>query len=378
MAPACFSESKSSKNPEVSASFRHQFTVSRIIDDQAALAGFLSGGTNGTPVAIDTEADSLHRYRESLCLVQFAHGKECVLIDPLAIDDLGPLVECLGKCETWMHGADYDMTMLQRAFGVLPPMVWDTQIGARLLGHRKFGLGDLVEHFFGVKLSKSSQKADWGRRPLSEEMIEYALNDVRYLLPMGERIVADLKERGRYEWFVESCRAARDRVLERDDSREEAWRIKGAGKLDRRGLAFLKELWHWRDEEARSWDRPSFMVANNRDLIQWSTELSAGRKVELPKHFRSGRIRRFMAAVKRARALPPEQLPERPQGKRRRRNAAFEQRLDALIAARETAAASLDIESSLIAPRSILEQLAAEEAQPADLLLDWQLHCLDL
>ena len=350
----------------------------RIIDDRVALAGFLSGGANGKPVAIDTEADSLHRYRESLCLVQFAHGEKCVLIDPLAIDDLGPLAECLARCETWMHGADYDMTMLQRAFGVLPPMVWDTQIGARLLGHRKFGLGDLVEHFFGVKLSKSSQKADWGRRPLSEEMIEYALNDVRYLLPMGERIVAELKERGRYDWFVESCRAARERVLERDDSREEAWRIKGAGKLDRRGLAFLKELWHWRDEEARSWDRPSFMVANNRDLLQWSIDLAAGRKVEFPKHFRSGRIRRFMSAVKRARALPPEQLPERPQGKRRRRNAAFEQRLDALIAARNTAASSLDIEPSLIAPRSILEQLAAEEAQPADLLLNWQLHSLNL
>jgi ribonuclease D len=342
------------------------------------LAEFLSGGSDGAPVAIDTEADSLHRYRESLCLVQFAMGEDCVLIDPLAIDDLEPLAECLGHCETWMHGADYDMTMLQRALGVVPPMVWDTQIGARLLGHRKFGLGDLVEHYFGVKLSKSSQKADWGRRPLSEKMIEYALNDVRYLLPMGERIVAELKERGRYEWFVESCRAARERVLERGDSRDEAWRVKGAGKLDRRGLAFLRELWQWRDEEARSWDRPSFMVANNRDLLQWSIDLAAGRRVELPRHFRSGRVRRFFAAAKPARALDDSQLPERPRGRRRKRGPSFDQRLESLIAVRDSAASSLDIEPSLIAPRSVLEQLADEEARPDELLLDWQRQCLQL
>jgi len=352
--------------------------VSRIIDDREALAGFLSGGRDGTVVAVDTEADSLHRYRESLCLVQFALGEDCVLIDPLAIDDLAPLAECFSKCETWMHGADYDMTMLQREFGVLPPVVWDTQIGARLLGLRRFGLGDLVEHYFGVRLSKSSQKADWGRRPLSETMIEYALNDVRYLLPMGERIVEELRACGRYDWFVESCQAARARVLGRDDSRDEAWRIKGSGKLDRRGLSFLRELWNWRDAEAKVWDRPSFMVANNRDLVQWSTDLAAGRRIRLPRHFRPNRIRRFDAAVERAENLSEEQLPTRPQGKRRRRNSTFDQQLDSLLAKRDAAAASLDIEGSLVAPRSVLEQLAAEEAAPPDVLLDWQRECLGL
>ncbi len=84
-----------------------------------------------------------------------------------------------------MHGADYDMTMFKRQFGKLPAVVYDTQIGARLLGVRRFGLGDLVNHYFGVELSKSSQKADWGKRPLSPKMIEYALNDVHYLLGNG-------------------------------------------------------------------------------------------------------------------------------------------------------------------------------------------------
>lgn len=342
------------------------------------LEGFLSAGRNGGGVAIDTEADSLHRYRESLCLVQFARGGDCVLIDPLAIGDLSPLVDYLAGTEAWMHGADYDMTMLQREFDSLPPVVWDTQIAARLLGMRRFGLADLVEHYFDVKLSKGSQKADWGRRPLSSDMIEYALNDVRYLLPMGERVAAELRERGRYEWFVESCHAARRRVLERDDDREEAWRVRGSGKLDRSGLAFLRELWHWRDHEARTWDRPTFMVATNRELIEWSAALAGRRRVDPPHHYRAERIRRFHAAIEKVRALDPAELPDRVRGKRRKRNSAFERRLDALVGIRDATAGQLDIEPSLIAPRLVLEQLAADEAGPSEVLLTWQQQCLNL
>jgi ribonuclease D len=352
--------------------------VAPILEDRSALEAFLASGAAGNGVAIDTEADSLHRYRESLCLIQFARGSECVLIDPLAITDLSPLVAYLAGTEAWMHGADYDMTMLQRAFGSLPPAVWDTQIAARLLGMRRFGLADLVEHYFGVKLSKGSQKADWGRRPLSPDMIEYALNDVRYLLPMGERVVAELQQRGRHAWFVESCQAARQRVLERDDSRDEAWRVRGSGKLDRVGLAFLRELWHWRDLEAKNWDRPSFMVTTNRELIEWSASLAAGRRIDLPHHYRQDRVRRFREAVERVRALTSTDLPDRPRGKRRKRNSSFDQRLDALVATRDRRAHALDIEPSLIAPRSSLEQIAAEEADPDSLLLDWQRGLLGL
>ena len=136
------------------------------------------------PCAVDTEADSLHRYSESLCLIQFAIGEEIELIDPLAVEDLKPLMDFLHGRIVWMHGADYDMTMFKREFNDIPDEVHDTQIGARLLGLRQFGLGNLVEHYFEVVLPKTSQKADWGKRPLSEKMITYALDDVRYLIEM--------------------------------------------------------------------------------------------------------------------------------------------------------------------------------------------------
>lgn len=351
-----------------------------MVSSRAALVELLDSvrSSGSGPCAIDTEADSLHRYRESLCLVQFACGGIHELIDPLAIGDMSPLVAYLADSEAWMHGADYDMTMLQRELGVVPAAVWDTQIGARLLGFRRFGLADLVAHYFGVVLSKSSQKADWGKRPLSEKMVEYALNDVRYLLPMGERIVGDLRERGRHAWFVESCEAARRRVLERDETREEPWRIQGCGRLDRRGLAFLKAIWEWRDQEAKAWDRPCFMVAPNKELIEWSLELAANRKIGLPRHFRSDRRSRLLAAIEQARQLGPEDWPERPRSRRRKRDPLFEKRLDALVKQRNASAEAHDLDPSLIAPRMALETLAAEEAAPEDLLLAWQRSCLGI
>lgn len=328
--------------------------------------------------AVDTEADSLHRYRESLCLIQFAVDERCVLIDPLAISDLSSLSGFLDRSVVWMHGADYDMTMLKRQFGSIPATVYDTQIGARLLGARRFGLADLVSHYFGIELSKSSQKADWGKRPLSEKMIEYALNDVRYLMPMGDMIVADLRARGRFEWFDESCVAARRKVLERDECREEAWRIQGSGRLDRRGLALLRAVWQWRDAEAEAWDRPSFMVATNRQLVEWAIVLSEGGQLTLPPYFRPDRVRRLREALAVVEAMPESDYPERPRGIRRRRDAGFDRRLDSLIKTRDSVSQELDIDGSLIAPRAALESIAAEEASPEELLLVWQRGCLGL
>lgn len=338
-----------------------------------------SRGEAEMPVcAIDTEADSLHRYRESLCLVQFADRGESVLIDPLAIKDLEPLGDFLAASTVWMHGADYDMTMFKREFGRLPAVVYDTQIGARLLGARRFGLGDLVKEYFGVELSKTSQKADWGKRPLSSKMIEYALNDVYYLLDMGDMIVTRLRDLGRHDWFEESCVAARQKVLDRDDTKDEMWRIQGSGKLDRRGLACLRELWQWRDAEAKAWDRPSFMVLPNRQLLEWSHDLSSGKSITLPNHFRPDRIKRFKTTVARVEALKEADWPERPSTKRRKRDRDFDRRLDALLADRDRAAAKFHIEGSLIAPRAVLESIAAKDDEAFSLLLRWQRECLGM
>ena len=350
-----------------------------MIVSEVELSEFLSQcDTENVICAVDTEADSLHRYSESLCLVQFSDGKRHVLIDPLAIDDMSSLTSYLKNATCWMHGADYDMHMLRQNLDVIPPVVFDTQIGARLLGVRKFGYGDLVMHYMDVHIEKTSQKADWAKRPLTPIMADYALNDVIYLLPMADKIVEQLKAKGRYEWFVESCEAARAKSMERVVEKTDRWRIKGSGKLDPKGLNLLKALWEWRDVEAAEWDRPSFMVTGNKQLIEWVNTVLAGGKPFLPKHFRTNRVKKFHQALKLAATVPESELPQRIRGERRRKDKDFDNRLDVLIAKRNTVAEELDIDGSLIGARASLEALAANQEGAENLFLNWQRELLGI
>ena len=182
----------------------------RMITTSSELAGLLDElPSNGPPYAgIDLEADNLHRYAEQLCLIQISTGTKVVLVDPLEVKDLSPLKEYLNHNGIWMHGADFDMTLLRREFGTLPHMIYDTQIAARLLGILRFSYANLVEQFFEVQLCKASQKENWGQRPLPEKMCEYASNDVRYLLPLADQLEERLRKSERFDWFVESCGAA--------------------------------------------------------------------------------------------------------------------------------------------------------------------------
>jgi ribonuclease D len=350
-----------------------------MITTSAELAGLLDAlPSNGPPYAgIDLEADNLHRYAEQLCLIQITDGRTVVLVDPLEVEDLTPFREYLASTPVWMHGADFDMTLLRREFGVLPKMIFDTQIAARLLGILRFSYANLVEQFFEVQLCKASQKENRGRRPLPPKMCEYAMNDVRYLLPLAEILERDLHAKERYEWFRESCEAAMDRVMERDGEREDPWRIRGAGKLDRHALCYLRALWVWRDHEAREWDRPPFMVVRNQQLTDWSDALAGGGKIEFPRNVRGARAGRLNSAIEEARQIPKAEWPERRKGSGRRWDSAQEKRFDALARKRDEAAAGLAIEPSVIAPRAALEQIAWD-ADPSEHLLGWQRSLLGL
>ncbi len=333
---------------------------------------------NGDFRAMDLEADSLHRYSEKMSLVQFTDGENHQLIDPLAIEDMQPLKDFLKTGKLWMHGADYDIVLMRRDLDIVPPMIYDTQIGARLLGVQKFGYGGLVEHYCGVEISKSLQKTDWAKRPLTEMMREYAINDVLYLKPIVEKILEGLHEKGRYDWFVESCEQAREKVLDRPMAKEDPWRISGSGKLQARGLAYLRSLWYWRDEEAKLWDKPTFMVCGNKQLIAWALDIVGGKTPVLPKHFRSTRRRSFAEAVEEAKSLSDELCPQRPKPKGKRvKDASFDKRVEEMLAKRDAVATELDIDSSLLINRALLESIAAREVKGSDVLMKWQSDVLE-
>jgi ribonuclease D len=145
-------------------------------------------------IAVDTEGDSLHCYFEKLCLIQLSVADQDLIVDPLSGIDFRRFTEFLHERTAVFHGCDYDLRMLRRGAGFFPGPIFDTYLAARLLGIKEVGLASLVKTFFGLDLPKSSQKANWARRPLTPVMLDYAINDTKYLLPLAHRLETQLRE----------------------------------------------------------------------------------------------------------------------------------------------------------------------------------------
>jgi ribonuclease D len=321
---------------------------------------------------LDTEADSLHHFREKVCLLQVACAGHFALVDPLAISDMTPLLDLLNLGELWFHGADYDLTLLQRTYGWKPLKMRDTQIAARLVGHRHFGLAALVKDMVGIELSKASQKADWSRRPLPDVMLRYAVDDVRYLLFIADRLLGELRAQNREEWFVESCLDLQADVAERLVApKEEPWRVQGSGRLQPRGLAFLREAWIWRESIAEERDLPCFRVMSNKQMLAYAEDFERGVEVSAPAGWRPRWKKAFSEVLKEALALPIGECP--PRMKRPKSRFGEEERalVDRLCGARDQVANGLEIESSLLGSRGTLEQVVAAKSAEG-LMMGWQ------
>jgi len=348
--------------------------------EEAALQEFLAGCPTGISCCVDTEADSLYSYREKVCLIQFGCGDHLALIDPLTIKDMTPLLDFLDQAsQVWMHGADYDMSILNRTYKRVPDPVFDTQIAARLLGWRTFGLAHLIEDLLKVKLSKQSQKKNWGERPLPEKMLTYAANDVRYLQPLIEIFEQRLHEAGRWEWFLQSCGAARRQVLSRPEkSRDDMWKIPGWGKVSARGLAYLREIWLWRDGMASRRDKPPFKIISNDQILTMSVSLADGKSAALPPRFRPGQRDRFEQGVAKAKAIPDDELPKWERKKRLAKANDWERVFKEIRSARDQAAEDYDLDPSIISSKACLERYAFAKAENRtselrnELFLPWQ------
>ena len=323
-------------------------------------------------VGLDTEADSLHCYFEKLCLVQLSLPGHDVLIDPLAGFSLAPLYDALKDKELILQGADFDLRLLRRSGGMDVERVFDTVIAARLTGKLEFSLAALVSQYFGITLAKSSQKENWARRPLTEKMSAYAINDTRFLLPLAGKLEHELHALGRWEWFVQSCaKAVQGAKITRERDTENLWRISGSVDLRGRSSALLRALWTWRDEEARAGDRPSFHVLRNEELLDAARRIDAGESVSY-RHFSPGRAKRFHAIVEAALALPQSEWPVPVRKPRVRPTPEEEKRFHELKKKRDAAAAQQNLDPSLIAPKATLEALASDPGSVEERLLPWQ------
>ena len=344
-----------------------------MIQTRTALADLAARIAAADRVGIDTEADSLHCYREKVCLVQVGLPGADALVDPLADLDLVPLLDALAGAEMVMHGADFDLRMLYRLGLGTPARVFDTLIAARLTGAPRYGYAALVAEHFEVTLPKGQQKANWAQRPLGPALARYARNDTHYLLPLAERLERRLEDLGRLAWFEQSCRRATDAarvVRERDPETE--WRVRGSHVLGPRASAVLRALWHWRETEARRIDRPPFHILSNADLVGAAQHFDRGETAP-PRYLRGARRARFSRAADDALALDRAQWPERLAVKARPRfTKTQEKRVAALKQQRDRAAKELAIDAELIAPRAALERIAVEGDDGLAALLPWQ------
>ena len=342
-------------------------------------------------IALDTEADSLHNYFEKVCLIQLSIEGQHYLVDPLSDLHLSVFTEALAEKPLILHGGDYDLRMLRVSLGFRPRRkVFDTMIAAQLLGIEQISLAALIERYFGIMIAKEGQKSDWSRRPLSEKQLRYAISDTRFLEPLAERLGRELSERERMDWHKESCRAmvessGHDRL--RDP--EQAWRIKGSGRLTSRQLAYLRELWHWREQHARRANVPSFKIFSNQqllELVQWLDShptVPLDQEPKLLGNIRAARLRTLEEAIARVAGMNPAQWPER---KRHERPAVptadVAERIDALRVECARIAKDLGILAATLAPRAALEAIAlslprtVDEIMESGGLLRWQANLI--
>jgi len=319
-------------------------------------------------VGVDLEADSMYHFKEKVCLIQMAAPNINVLIDPLAVEDLSllkPIFKRSDICKIF-HGADYDVRSLYRDFCITIDNLFDTELASRFLGFAESGLEAVLKKKFDVTLDKKFQRKDWSRRPLPPDMIAYAAEDARYLLPLAESLKAELDEKNRLEWVYEECELL-SKVRPNSVNNQPLYlNFKGAGKLDSRSLAVLEALLGFRREIARIKDKPLFKIFGNRSLF----ELAGKKPLNLKQLEKTGALsarqirmygRGLLTVMQDAMSLSEDELPVYPRKKKARRvSLAVAGRVKAIKNWRDKQAQRLAIDPALICSKALISAVAVQ------------------
>lgn len=313
-------------------------------------------------LAIDLEANSMHAYRERVCLMQVSTAVSDYIIDPLIDADWEPFGEIIAdpNVEKVFHAAEYDLILLKREHDWQINNLFDTMWAARILGYERYGLANMIEQFYGVKLDKKYQRSNWCKRPLSPEQLAYAQNDTHYLFNMRDRLETELREANRWEEaqhiFAEQTIVT---LPDTDFDPNGFWSISGCSDLSNRQQAILKALYIFRDKQAQRRDQPVFKVFNDRTLLELA-DYNPRSEQEMRSIYgmSRGQIRRYgsrlLAVINSARNDPPP-----PRRKRKPRpSEAVSERYDRLHTWRKETAQARGVESDVIISRDALWNIA--------------------
>jgi len=320
-------------------------------------------------LAVDTESNSLYAYQEQVCLIQFSTPQEDFLVDPLALDDLSPLEPLFAdpQIEKIFHAAEYDLITLKRDFHFDFENLFDTMVAARILGWEEIGLGSILKAEFDVVLDKRYQRANWGRRPIPADMMDYARLDTHYLIPLRYRMKSELKSIGRWPLAKEDF--ARLRYVngrDPDDLPEPCWRVRGAYDLNPQQAAVLLKLCYYRNEVARSINRPVFKVISDKTLLAVAeacprTEAGLQEVAHLSRKQYERHAEGLLKAVREGLAAKPAHPPRSP-----RPDDDFLARLDALRSWRKETGKELQVKSDVILPRDVMNKIASKNPGSED------------
>ncbi|MDQ3489239.1 MAG: HRDC domain-containing protein [Acidobacteriota bacterium] len=334
-----------------------------LIADEESLGRLVQELSRHPIVAVDTESNSLHAYRERVCLIQFSTPVDDFILDPIKVKDLQPLAPLFANPaqQKVFHAAEYDIICLRRDYQFDFRNLFDTMSGARSLGWPQVGLAAILETRFAVTMNKKFQRADWGRRPLTSEQLDYARLDTHFLLALRDLQLQTLTSAG--HWPEAEEEFERIASLRSDGEAPSApsaafWRVKGARDLAPAQAAVLQELFAYRDEQARRIDRPLFMVMGDATLLELarraprrSQDLAAVPGMTPDQIRRHGpAVLRAIEQGLRAPAPRPPQVEREPDEVR--------DRYDRLHTWRKERARKRGVESDVILPRRALIDLA--------------------
>lgn len=349
-----------------------------LVDSSAALDAMVEDLRRQSILGVDTESNSLFAFRERVCLVQIATPQRDYLVDPLALADLAPLglVFANPEIEKIFHAAEYDLLTLKRDYGFSFANLFDTMQAARILARPKIGLGDLLAEEFGVEQVKKHQRADWGQRPLVEGMLEYAQQDIHFLVELRNRLKPQLEETGRWPLAAEDFqRLAQANGVPPNTPELNIWRMKGVRDLSPQQCAILQRLAAHRHQRAEERDLPLFKVLGDATLVAIAAaepantgdlrRLPGMSETQVRRHGRA-----LLQAVKDGLADKPLYPPRRPPY-----DEALQERLDALKEWRKTRAREMGVESDIILPRDVMETIASHNPQSEAVLAEY-MHTL--
>lgn len=391
--PRCSRAARSPPGPPptilVTASKNSDAPSTLFLDSPEAADQFLSSIQSTGVVAIDTEGASFHRYVDRIYLLQLSTDAHHAILDPLKVSSpsrLGTLLESR-EVEVVFHDADYDLRLLHQDYGWRVNNIFDTRIAAQLLGIKAFGLAALLDSYFGVKLDKKHQRADWSMRPLTRDMLDYAAQDTMHLLGLRQQLRDSLERKGRWHWAKEEFARLEGTQWEADDTGSSFLRLKGARDLTRRELALLRELVTWRDMVAKGIDRSTFRVVTNDVLLEMSRRSPRSmddlRSIKgIGRGILENRGHELLEAAARGRAVPENELPRFPKAARWDRDPLFDERVARLKQVRDASAAQLELDPGVLCARDRLEAVARakprhiDEVHALPELRGWQIEVL--